>query len=186
MPGHRRNACLCRDLFRRDLVAHRLDRLGGRADEIDAFLPQAFGKPRVFRKKSISGMHRHGSGLLAGLDDLFDIEIAFCRRRGPNRNGFVGHPNMKSVSVGLRIDGHRPNAHPPGGLDDPAGDLATIGYEDFRKHLVDPHSGMFPCFFVGPCTVLWRSVSKARATLLRVLWGMITSSMKPRSAATKG
>src|SRR5690606_8942148 len=56
--------------------------------------------------------------------------------------------------------------------------------EELAQH--ELHSGMFPCFFLGMAARLPRSVSKARMTRRRVPCGMITSSMKPRSAATKG
>jgi hypothetical protein len=48
------------------------------------------------------------------------------------------------------------------------------------------HSGMLSCFFHGLLSRFWRSDANARATRRRVECGMITSSTKPRSAATKG
>jgi hypothetical protein len=55
---------------------------------------------------------------------------------------------------------------------------------------IRPHrpaqSGMLSCFFHGICRFLLRNEAKARLTRIRVLCGWITSSMKPRSAATKG
>jgi hypothetical protein len=48
------------------------------------------------------------------------------------------------------------------------------------------HSGMLSCFFQGFASFLPRRAAKARATRRRVECGMITSSMKPFSAATKG
>src|SRR5690606_28080331 len=49
-----------------------------------------------------------------------------------------------------------------------------------------PQSGILSCFFHGLESFFVLSEAKARATRLRVEWGMITSSMKPFSAATKG
>ena len=48
------------------------------------------------------------------------------------------------------------------------------------------HSGMLSCFLAGTATFFFFSVSNARATRRLVLCGKITSSMKPRSAATNG
>ncbi len=48
------------------------------------------------------------------------------------------------------------------------------------------HSGMLSCFFHGIGAFLLRNDAKARLTRLRVERGCITSSMNPRSAATKG
>ncbi|MOA61907.1 hypothetical protein D3C78_1871700 [compost metagenome] len=45
---------------------------------------------------------------------------------------------------------------------------------------------MVSCFFQRVSTFLPRSEAKARAMRRREECGMITSSMKPRSAATKG
>src|SRR3954469_8551076 len=37
---------------------------------------------------------------------------------------------MARVAVGIRIDGHRADAQPAAGLDDPAGDLAAVGDQE--------------------------------------------------------
>ena len=41
---------------------------------------------------------------------------------------------MQRIPVGLGIDGDRLDAHPAGGLDDPAGDLAAIGDQNSFEH----------------------------------------------------
>ena len=43
-------------------------------------------------------------------------------------------PHMLRPGIGLRIHGHGGDAHAAGGADDAAGDLAAVGYEDFREH----------------------------------------------------
>ena len=48
------------------------------------------------------------------------------------------------------------------------------------------HSGILSCFFHGFWRLLPLSAAKARTTRRRVEWGMITSSINPFSAATKG
>ena len=49
-------------------------------------------------------------------------------------NRLVGHLDMERARVGLGIDGDGRDPHAPGGLDDPAGDLAPVGYEDLPEH----------------------------------------------------
>jgi hypothetical protein len=46
------------------------------------------------------------------------------------------------------------------------------------------YSGIFPCFLGGLVSRLFSSSDKARMSFGRVSEGSITSSMKPRSAAT--
>ncbi len=79
-------------------------------------------------------MHRLGAGPAAGVDDLVDDQIAFGRRRRPDRHRLVGHLDMQRVAVGLGIDRDRLDAHPARGLDDPAGDFAAIGDQDTLEH----------------------------------------------------
>ena len=43
----------------------------------------------------------------------------------------IRHANVESISVGVGIHGHGSDAHAPSRFDDPAGDLATVGDEDF-------------------------------------------------------
>ena len=77
-------------------------------------------------------------------------------------HGLVGHFDMQRVGVRVGIDGDGGDAQPPGGLDDAAGDLATIGDQNFTKHKrpnfkrstrpppTPPETGgrRFYCFFV--------------------------------------
>jgi hypothetical protein len=61
----------------------------------------------------------------------------------------VGHFHMHRIAVGIGENGDRLDAHPPGGLDDPACNLAPIGNQDLGKHtLPAPFPDDF-CGFVG-------------------------------------
>src|ERR1043166_6145803 len=79
-------------------------------------------------------MHRFGAGAPAGLDDLVDHQIAFGSCRRPDQHRLIGHFDMQRVAVGPGIDRNRRDPHPPGGLDDPAGDLAAIGDQNSFEH----------------------------------------------------
>ena len=80
---HHRNAENLGSAFGLDLVAHRADVLGTRADEGDAVLGQDLGEARVLGEEAIARMHRLGPGDLAGRDDGRNVEIAVARRGRP-------------------------------------------------------------------------------------------------------
>ena len=79
-------------------------------------------------------MDRLGSGLLRGLDDLLDVEVALGRDRGADQEGLVGLAHVRRVAVDLRIDGDRADPHLLQGPGDADRDLAAIGYEDLLEH----------------------------------------------------
>ena len=138
--------------FEFDLVAHRRDRAGVGADEDDSSLAQRAGKGLAFAEEPVARMHRFGTGLAAGLDDLLHHEVAFGRRGRPDQHGIVGHFDVERVAIGLGIDGDRLDPHAAGGLDDPAGDLAAIGDQNSFEHgaiYLQPKGGVQPC---GPAT----------------------------------
>ncbi len=79
-------------------------------------------------------MHRLGARALAGVNDFVDQQIGLRGRRRADMHGLVGHFDMQRVGVRVGINGDGGDAQPPGGLDDAAGDLATIGDQNFTKH----------------------------------------------------
>ncbi len=94
----------------------------------------ALGEGLALGEKAVARMHRLGAGRFAGLDDLVDHQIALRRRRRSDQHRLVGHLDMERVAVGFGIDRDGCNPHAPGGLDDPAGDLAAIGNQDSLEH----------------------------------------------------
>src|SRR3546814_19051411 len=93
----------------------------------------------LFRSARMDGLR---ACLLAGGNDPVDLQIAVLGRRGADMHGLVRHADMQGFPVSIGIDGHRGNAHLPRRLDDPAGNLASVGDEEFGDHLGAPHSGM--------------------------------------------
>jgi hypothetical protein len=81
-------------------------------------------------------MHGLRPGLLAGIDDPVDQQIAFGRGRRPDQHGVIGHLDMKGVTVGFRIDSYRLDSHAAGSLDHPAGDLTAVCDQNCLEHLV--------------------------------------------------
>ena len=134
MAGHGRDLGRGGGLLGLDLVAHRGDGLGVRPDEDDAGLGQRLRKRLALGEKAVARMHRLGAGRPAGLDDLVDQQIALRRGRRADQHRLVGHLDMQRVAVGLGIDRDGLDAHPAGGLDDPAGDFAAVGDEDALEH----------------------------------------------------
>ena len=56
------------------------------------------------------------------------------RRRRADADRFAGKAHMARMPVGVGIDRDAFNAHLVERADDPAGNGAAIGNEDFRKH----------------------------------------------------
>ena len=125
---------LLRQLLGFDLVAHRRDRLGRRADEDDFFLRERLGEALAFRQEAVARMHRLGAARLARVDDQLGLEIGFTRWRRAEPHRFVRHLHMRRTSVGVRINRDRPDPHAPRGADHPARDLPAIGDQDLGEH----------------------------------------------------
>ena len=117
-----------------DLVTHGGNRAWIRTDEDNPRFRKCARKRFALGEKSVAGVNGFGPRLAAGLDDLVDQQIAFGRRRRPDKDRIVRHFDMKGVAVGLGIDRNRLNTHPAGGLDDAAGDLAAVSDQNSFEH----------------------------------------------------
>ena len=134
MAGNGRDLGGGRRLLRFDLVAHGGDRPGVRADEHDAGFRQRRREGLTLGEEAVAGVHRLGTGRLAGGDDLVDDEIALGRGRRADRNGGIRHLDVQRILVGVGVDGDGLDPHPAGGLDDPAGDFAAVGDQNALEH----------------------------------------------------
>jgi hypothetical protein len=81
-----------------------------------------------------SRVDRLRAGLLRDREIVFAVEIALARRRRAQPIRLVADLDVQRAGVGIRIDGDRPNAHPPRGARDAARDLSAIGDQDLVKH----------------------------------------------------
>ena len=122
------------NFFEFDLVAHRLDGAGIGADEDDSDVRERPGERRALGQEPVARVDGFGARLLAGGDDLFDHEIGLRRRRRADGDRFIGHFDVQCVLVGFGIDGDGLDAHPARGLDDPTGNFAAVGDENFIEH----------------------------------------------------
>ena len=131
---HGRDLCRIGEFLRFDLVAHGSNGAGVGADEDDAGILQRIGKGLALGQKAIARMHGLSACLATGLDDALDDEIGFGGRRRADMDGLIGHVHMQRVLVRIGIDGHSLDAHAARGLDDPAGNLATVGDQNLLEH----------------------------------------------------
>ena len=95
---------------------------------------QRRGEGGALGEEAVAGMHRLGTGRLAGVDDAGDVEVGLRGRRRSDLDRLVGHRDMQRGAVGLGVHGDRGDPHPPRGLDHPAGNLAAIGDQDLLEH----------------------------------------------------
>ena len=65
--------------------------------------------------------------------DVFDIEIALAGGRRPDMRSFICHADMERCAVRIGIHGDARDASLPKGTNDPDGDLAAIGNQDFAE-----------------------------------------------------
>lgn len=168
-----------------DLVAHRRDTLGSRADEDDVIVETRPGEMLVLRQKAVAGVDRLGTTVSRDLNDLVDGEIAFARRGWTDTIRLVGVADVERVTVGLGVDRDRSQPELGAGPQHPNRDLAPVRDEHFaeRREDVLTHSGMFACFLGGLVSRLFLSSSRPAMIRGRVSRGSITSSTNPRDAA---
>ena len=126
----------------RDLVAHRFDDVGRRADPTDACLGDGSGKGGVLRQEAIARMDSLGARPLGGGEDGLGVEIGIGQS-----DGLVGLLNERGVGVSIDEHGDAAHAHRSGGAEDSASDLAAVGDEhasDLRRGDGRTHSRNTP------------------------------------------
>ena len=73
-----------------------------------------------------------GAGLLRGVEDAIDAQVALARRRGTDRHGVVGVDDVERGTVGVGVNGDGGIAELAAGADHAHGDLAAVGHENFH------------------------------------------------------
>ena len=137
-PGNAVHPSGTGQLFRLDLVTHSGNRVVLGANEDNALFFHPFGKAGVLAQKTIAGVHRLRSGLLAGGNDFFCLQVTLTTGRGPDVNSLVGQRHMACVLVGIRVNSHCFDAHLACSEDDAAGDFPAVGDQDFGEHQILP------------------------------------------------
>ena len=132
--GHDRHAGLLHQLARLRLRAHRVDRVGGRADEDDAGLLAGARERGVLGEEAVAGVDRLGAGLLRDLEDLLDHQVALVAAARAEQVRLVGAPRVRRVAVGLGVDGDRSDPHLLERPHHADRYLAAVGDEDLGEH----------------------------------------------------
>ena len=116
------------------LVAHESNGAGGRTYELNVAARAHFREMPVFREESVARMNCVDVGNLRGADDAINLEIALRAGGRPNANGFIRKLDMEAFQVGLGIDGDSLDPELFACPNDPQGDFAAVGDEDFLEH----------------------------------------------------
>ncbi len=115
------------------LGPHGLDGRRGRADPEQAGIEDRPGELRRLGEESVAGVDGVCAAAACGVQEQVDAEVG-VRRCGPGQpDGQVRLGDVRALRVGVRVDGHRCDAHDPCGAHDPAGDLAAVGHEEGAK-----------------------------------------------------
>ena len=116
------------------LVAHFLNSLWGRADELEVVLCTDAGKGSIFCQETIARMDGLGIGQLGSSDEVGNIEVRLSAGGRPNAHRFVSKTHMQAVAVCCGVDRHGLEGHLSAGPDDAQGNFTSVGYEHFFKH----------------------------------------------------
>ena len=108
------------------------DCFGRRADERQAGIAAGTREGRVLGQEPVAGMHRIGARSARDVEDRLDVEIAAGGLVRPEVEGLMclAHVPRGAVAVGIDGDGRQP--HFAARANDPDGDLAAVGDEDFH------------------------------------------------------
>ena len=117
------------------LQAHGADGAGARADEDKVCGGDRIDEIRVFGQEAIAGMDGLCACGACCRDNGFTAQIAVARGRAADVNRLVREGDVSGLRVGVGIDRNRGDAEFARGLDDTAGDFATVGDQDLFEHL---------------------------------------------------
>ena len=132
------------EFLRFNFVAHRSDGVVLGADKGNTVLFKALREFLILGEKTVAGMDCFGTGLLAGSNDVVNLQVRVFRCRWPNADGFVRTQYMQGILVCFRVYGDGSDAHAAGGFDDAAGDFTAIGDQNFLEHFLTSFNEAIP------------------------------------------
>ena len=97
-------------------------------------LRERLAERRVLGQEAVARMHRLRARVETGLHDAIDDQIGLGRWRGTDVYSLVGELYVQRIAIGVRVHCDSLDAHLLRGLDDAAGDLAAVCYEDLFEH----------------------------------------------------
>ena len=136
VPGVVGDAAGHGNLLGGQLVAHQVQDLGGRADELDARGLAGPGEVGVLAEEAVAGVDGVGTVLLRQLDDAGNIQVGaqgalvFSDQIGLIRGGAE-----EAVYILVGVDGNGLEAQVVTGPEDSHGDLAPVGHQDLFECL---------------------------------------------------
>ena len=122
------------DLLCRRLAAERAHGIGRGSDEDETGVGHRLREVRIFREEPIARMDRIRARAQSSRNDRVAPQITVGGGRRADVHGLVGLADMQRLGVGVRIDGDGRHAQTARGADDPTGDFASIGDQDFFEH----------------------------------------------------
>src|SRR6476659_3645051 len=132
--GRYRHADFTRSRTSSVLVAHRLHRTRGRADELDIAAFADFHEMRILGEEPIARMNRVNIADLGRAHDPIDFQITFKAGRRTDTDRFIGELDVQRIDVCLRIDRESANAEFLAGANYPQRDLSAISNENLLEH----------------------------------------------------
>jgi hypothetical protein len=130
---HHRHARLDRQAPGGGLLAHERDGLAPGADEGEAGLLAGAGEVGVLGQEAVARVHGVGARAGGRLQDAVDPQVRLARRRGADRVGLVGAPDVEGRAVRVRVDGDGGDAEVAAGADHAHGDLAAVRDQDLAE-----------------------------------------------------
>src|SRR6476620_3193206 len=116
------------------LVAHRLHRTRGRADELYIAAFADFHEMRILCKEPIAGMDGVNIADLGRAHDSIDFQITFKAGRRTDADRFIGKLDVERINVCFRIDRKGANAEFLTSANHPQRDLPAISNQNFLEH----------------------------------------------------
>jgi len=131
---HDRAPARDRGFFGASFVAHGLDRLNRRADELDAQRFEGFGKMRSLAEVAIAGVDGVSAADLRGHQHVGEVQVGVAVRTRADTDGFIGDERVQALLVGLGIDGDAVDAHLAARPNHSAGDLSSVRDKHLLQH----------------------------------------------------
>ncbi len=116
------------------LCAKALHRLGRRPDKGDACIGAGAWQFGIFREETVPGMKRVASGSQRDIHELIDAQIAFARRRRPDRVGFVGHAHVQRGAIDVAVNGYTGDAEIAASAQNAHRNFPAISNEQLFEH----------------------------------------------------
>ncbi len=117
---------------RAGLAAHRRNRFRGRANERQAGVAAGAREGGVLGQEAVAWMHRLGARSARDVEDRLDVEVAAGRLVRAEVKGLMRLAHVPRGAVAVGIDRHGRQPQFAARANDPNGDLAAVGDEDFH------------------------------------------------------